>query len=121
MTALAQQLQYLIVGATNDIDLSHPTVPPMIDTATGLPVTNATGTMTLYDSTDGSVAGAIGLAVAFVAGVPGFAARYRSVLPSSVVLVPNASYTAKMTMTDSLGNVRPFWVPCLAVRSIPVT
>jgi hypothetical protein len=119
MTLLVQTPQYLVVGATNDVDLSHPDLPPLLDTATGQRVTNATGTLTLYDSAGNPVTNAQNLTVTYIAATPGFAARYRAVVPSSAALVVGSSYTAKMTMSDTLGNVRPFSVPCLAVASIP--
>ena len=116
--ALAQPTQYLIVGSTNDVVLSHPTAPPMIDVTTGLAVTNATGTLTLVDSTGANVTGATALAVTYIAGVTGFAARYRSTIPSTVTLTAGTAYTARMTMTDANSNVRLFSLTCAAVASV---
>jgi hypothetical protein len=57
---------------------------------------NAAVTVTIVDAAEANVAGAVNLAMAYVAGTVGPDTLYRGVIPSTVVLLKNTKYTAKV-------------------------
>lgn len=84
------------------------------DKLTGLYLSTATGSLSLYDDLGAPVTGAQNLAMPYTAGTPsGF---YRGVIPSTVVLVDGTVYDARATLTAADGSVRLFHIDLTAER-----
>lgn len=88
----------------NDNLVTNPT--PMILSATGAYINDATVTMTLKDSVGASVSGATGLSLTYVTDSNG---TYQGTLPYTLTLTAGESYTLEITGTKS-GVARAFWV-----------
>jgi len=62
---------------------------------------DATGTVTLKDSDEANVSGAVDLATTYDAGPP---IRYYATIPNTVTLTEGATYSAEFTLTPSDGT-----------------
>lgn len=82
------------------------------DVATDPPTypTTATVTVTVVDAAEANVAGAVALAMPYVAPTTGADTLYRGVIPSTVVLQKNTKYTAKIVATMAGGAKHTFRV-----------
>lgn len=103
-------MQQLTLASTNLIELTG--LQDAIDLS--YPAT-ATVVVDLLDAAGQGVAGATGIAMAFVAGTSGASSKYRGILPASVALVAGAHYTARVSVTTAAGGARRFDVPCTAL------
>jgi hypothetical protein len=101
----------LVVASTNLLRLKA-----LRDVLTKLYPTDAIVSGTLFDATGTTpIAGAVGIAMSYVAGTSGHATEYRGTLPASVALVIDTSYLLKVTAIDTAGDVHVFQKTCLAV------
>jgi hypothetical protein len=100
----------LIVGGETDVE-----IPDLQDTTDHSYPQNATVVCTLYDAAGAPVTGATALPMPFAAGSGVAGGTYRGVIPHTAPLVVNASYTLRVTVTDTSGNVRPFTRTCGAI------
>lgn len=64
-------------------------------------IDDATGSVTLKDSDNTNVTGAVGLTVAYDIGPP---RRYYATIPSTVTLTEGSVYYAEFTLTDDDGT-----------------
>jgi hypothetical protein len=104
-------MQQLIVGADNDVEL-----PDLQDTVDHSYPQTATVSFTLYDDAGQPMTGATAVSMPFAPDDNGPGGVYRGVIPHTVALVVNASYTLRVSATDPYGNVRPFKVLCGAIE-----
>lgn len=81
------------------------------DDVTGLPVTNAVVTASLYNPDGTTVTGATNIAMPFVAATGSFPAQYRGIIASTVAL-PLSKYGVKFHATNADG-VREFTDTCI--------
>lgn len=99
----------LKLASTNVVQVAR-----LKDKLTGLYLSTATGSLSLYDDVGSPVTGAQNLAMPYTAGVgsnPGF---YRGVIPSTVALVDGTVYDARATLTAADGSVRLFHIALTA-------
>lgn len=99
-------MQILTRGATNVLRLTAYT-----DDVTGLPVTNATVTGSLFGQDGTPVTNAQALAMPYFAASGAIPAQYRGIIPATVLL-PDQSYDLVCTATNADG-VRPFNDTCI--------
>lgn len=109
-------LELLVVGATNEVELTK-----LHYKKTGVLPIDAVVTCSVFDSADVAVTGAQNIAMPYEAAVPAapplaaIPAGYRGPIASTVALVLGQRYTERITATHG-GNVRPFVKHCLAVE-----
>lgn len=99
-------MQTLHRASTNVLRLTDYT-----DDVTGLPVTNATVTGTLYNPDGTPVTGATNINMPYFAAAGAIPAQYRGIIPSTVAL-PLARYGVKFVATN-VDGVREFRDACM--------
>lgn len=92
--------EQLAIDSDNLVSWFDPT-----DELTGDNIDDATGSVTLKDSDDTNVSGAIGLTVAYAVGPP---RRYYATIPNTVTLTEGSVYYVEFTLTDDDGTPKGF-------------